>query len=51
MNAKVRADNELYNRAMGEHSCGIMNENGERLVPPTTMSLEEHYFFNETFTS
>lgn len=32
MNAKVRADNELYNRAMGEHSCGIMNENGERLV-------------------
>ncbi|XP_061188858.1 uncharacterized protein LOC133197034 [Saccostrea echinata] len=32
MNAKVGADNELYNRAMGRHGCGSMNENGERLV-------------------
>lgn len=23
-NAKVGADNELHNRAMGEHGCGIM---------------------------
>lgn len=32
MNAKVGADNELYNRAMGHHGCGIMNENGHRLA-------------------
>lgn len=32
MNAKVGADSELYNRAMGEHGCGVMNENEERLA-------------------
>lgn len=31
-NAKVGAHNELYNRAMGEHGSGIMNENRERLA-------------------
>lgn len=32
MNAKVGADNKLYNRAMVDHGCGIMNENEERLA-------------------
>ena len=28
MNAKVGADNANYNRAMGKHGCGVMNNNG-----------------------
>ena len=32
MNAKVGLDNTGYNRTMGKHGCGTMNENGERLV-------------------
>lgn len=40
INAELGADNELYNKAMGEHDCWIMNENDERLtefVPLTIM--------------
>ena len=32
MNAKVGANNTNYDRAMGKHGCGVMNNNGERLV-------------------
>ena len=32
MNAKVGASNANYDRAMGKHGCGVMNNNGERLV-------------------
>ena len=32
MNAKVGMDNTGYDRTMGKHGCGTMNENGERLV-------------------
>ena len=32
MNAKVGADNTGRERAMGKHGCGVINENGERLV-------------------
>lgn len=29
INAKVGSDNSGYERVMGRHGCGIMNENGE----------------------
>lgn len=32
LNAKVGSENTGYERAMGRHGCGTMNENGERLV-------------------
>ncbi|VDI59975.1 Hypothetical predicted protein [Mytilus galloprovincialis] len=32
MNAKVGFDNTGYERVMGTHGCGKINENGERLV-------------------
>ncbi|XP_063435686.1 craniofacial development protein 2-like [Mytilus trossulus] len=32
MNAKVGSSNIHYERAMGKHGCGNMNENGERLA-------------------
>lgn len=32
MNAKVGSDNTRRERAMGKHGCGVMNDNGERLV-------------------
>ncbi|XP_068716885.1 uncharacterized protein [Montipora capricornis] len=32
LNAKVGADNVNYERAMGKHGCGTMNNNGERLA-------------------
>ena len=32
MNAKVGAENSNSERAMGKHGCGVMNDNGERLV-------------------
>ena len=32
MNAKVGNDNTDYERSMGREGCGIMNENGERLL-------------------
>ncbi|KAK2187090.1 hypothetical protein NP493_179g01048 [Ridgeia piscesae] len=32
MNAKVGSDNSNCERAMGKHGCGVMNDNGERLV-------------------
>ncbi|KAL9953192.1 hypothetical protein ACROYT_G040569 [Oculina patagonica] len=32
MNAKVGADNSDCDRAMGKHGCGVMNDNGERLI-------------------
>ncbi|XP_048759375.2 craniofacial development protein 2-like [Ostrea edulis] len=32
MNAKVGSSNMHYDRAMGKHGCGYMNENGERLA-------------------
>jgi len=32
LNAKVGADNSGSDRVMGRHGCGIINENGERLV-------------------
>ena len=32
MNAKVGYDNSNCERAMGKHGCGVMNDNGERLV-------------------
>uniref|UniRef100_A0A3B1KAX6 Endonuclease/exonuclease/phosphatase domain-containing protein n=1 Tax=Astyanax mexicanus TaxID=7994 RepID=A0A3B1KAX6_ASTMX len=32
INAKVGADNTDCERAMGKHGCGVMNDNGERLV-------------------
>ena len=32
MNAKVGADNTNCDRAMGKHGCGVINDNGERLV-------------------
>uniref|UniRef100_A0A3P9H430 Endonuclease/exonuclease/phosphatase domain-containing protein n=1 Tax=Oryzias latipes TaxID=8090 RepID=A0A3P9H430_ORYLA len=32
LNAKVGKDNSNNERAMGEHGCGTMNENGERLI-------------------
>ena len=32
MNAKVGADNTDCDRAMGKHGCGVMNDNGERLI-------------------
>ena len=32
LNAKVGADNSTYERAMGKHGCGVMNNNGERLA-------------------
>lgn len=43
MNAKVGADNELYNMAVGEHGSEIINENRSALhsffLPPTTTSM------------
>ena len=32
LNAKVGNNNSFYNREMGTHSCGVMNENWERLA-------------------
>ena len=32
MNAKVGSENSNCERAMGKHGCGVMNDNGERLV-------------------
>ena len=32
LNAKVGADNKNKERAMGSHGCGVLNNNGERLV-------------------
>ena len=32
INAKVGDDNSKCGRAMGRHGCGVMNNNGERLV-------------------
>ena len=32
LNAKVGSNNKNYDRAMGREGCGIMNENGERLL-------------------
>lgn len=32
LNAKVGEDNTNYERAMGKHGCGVMNNNGERLA-------------------
>jgi hypothetical protein len=32
LNAKVGDDNTNYERAMGKHGCGTMNNNGERLA-------------------
>lgn len=32
MNAKVGADNTDYEQAMGQHGCGTVNNNGERLA-------------------
>ena len=32
MNAKVGSENFNCERAMGKHGCGVMNDNGERLV-------------------
>ena len=32
LNAKVGAENSNCERAMGRHGCGVMNDNGERLV-------------------
>ena len=32
LNAKVGNDNSNYLRAMGTHGCGMMNENGEKLL-------------------
>ena len=32
LNAKVGSYNKNYDRAMGREGCGIMNENGERLL-------------------
>ncbi|XP_071486093.1 craniofacial development protein 2-like [Diadema antillarum] len=32
LNAKVGDNNSGYDRAMGRYGCGVMNENGERLV-------------------
>lgn len=32
LNAKVGARNEGFERAMGKHGCGTMNDNGERLA-------------------
>ena len=32
MNAKVGSENSSCERAMGKHGCGVMNDNGERLV-------------------
>lgn len=32
MNTKAGNDNTGYDRAMGKQGCGIMNENGERLI-------------------
>ncbi|XP_078141751.1 uncharacterized protein LOC139917505 [Centroberyx gerrardi] len=32
MNAKVGADNDNCDRAIGSHGCGVRNNNGERLV-------------------
>ena len=32
LNAKVGADNTNNRRVMGTHGCGLMNDNGERLI-------------------
>ena len=32
LNAKVGSDNTNYERAMGKHGCGVMNNNGQRLA-------------------
>lgn len=32
LNAKIGCNNSTYERAMGKEGCGVMNENGERLV-------------------
>ena len=32
LNAKVGCDNTYYQREMGKHGCGVMNENGSRLA-------------------
>ena len=32
MNAKVGNDNTGFERAMGRQGCGVMNENGEKLL-------------------
>ncbi len=32
MNAKVGNDDTGYDRAMGRQGCGVMNENGEKLL-------------------
>ena len=32
MNAKVVNDDTVYDRAMGRQGCGVMNENGEKLL-------------------
>ena len=32
MNAKIGAETSNCERAMGQHRCGVMNDNGKRLV-------------------
>ena len=32
LNAKVGSDNTSFERVMGKHGCGSMNDNGERLI-------------------
>lgn len=34
LNAKVGAENTNYERAMGKHQCGVMNNNGDVLLKP-----------------
>jgi len=45
MNAKVGSENSKCERAMGEHGCGVMNDNGERLVD---FCLNNDYVIGDT---
>ena len=46
LNAKVGSDNTHYERAIGKQGCGVMNDNGERLV---NFCMDNNLFVGGTF--
>jgi len=48
MNAKVQDNSTNQERAVGNHGCGVLNDDGERL---SNFCLEEPYFLTRLFTS